>query len=270
MISKFDLKQKLLASSIHFAFSFLAIVAFLSVVWFIWFAPPYFELEGATDLLIIMIGVDVVLGPLMTMILYKKGKKGLLFDLGFVVTVQVVALLYGAITFYSERPQYIVFAVDRFEVANASLVEIEKIQYKELKYGLFTKPIMVYAKFPTDLEERNALLFEAMTGGPDLAQRADLYHPIQGYYDEIMLKGISLQTQLKYSRSLTEQLQAILAKHHVQQQDVVFIPLQGRMKIMTLVFNQTTHEVLGILDIHAYRKPKPDTEPKPANPDNSG
>ena len=71
----------------------------------------------------ILIGVDLVLGPLLTLIVYKQGKPGLKFDLSFIAAVQVAALIYGSYTLHSERPHFLVFAIDRVTLVALSGID---------------------------------------------------------------------------------------------------------------------------------------------------
>ena len=59
--------------------------------------------------------MDVVLGPVITFIIYKPKKKYLLLDLSIIALFQVAALSYGLHTIFQGRPTFVVFSVDRFE-----------------------------------------------------------------------------------------------------------------------------------------------------------
>src|SRR5262245_30915782 len=78
-----------------------AVVIFMLTVWYYW---PLFEAAGGSRLILILVGVDVTLGPLITLIVFKSGKKSLKFDLTVIALFQVAALIYGIYTFYLARP----------------------------------------------------------------------------------------------------------------------------------------------------------------------
>ena len=65
---------KLRAFAIHLIVSATVILAFLGVMFFVWYPVPYFETDGGWKVLRILAGVDVVLGPLLTLIVFKPGK----------------------------------------------------------------------------------------------------------------------------------------------------------------------------------------------------
>lgn len=78
----------------------------------------------------ILAGVDVVLGPLLTLIVFKPGKPSLKFDMSVIVLVQLVALLCGATIIYQQRPTFTVFGMDRFSSIPAKEVEFEKLKFQ--------------------------------------------------------------------------------------------------------------------------------------------
>ncbi len=101
------------ASSIHLAISASVVAAILSIVFLFWYPGWTFEIAGAMRPVFVLVGVDLVVGPLLTLIIYKQGKPGLLFDLWFIALVQITALVYGTYTLNAGRPHYMVFSVDR-------------------------------------------------------------------------------------------------------------------------------------------------------------
>ena len=92
--------------------------AVLAAMILVWYAPPYFEAAGGNDLVLLMVGVDVTLGPLLTLAVFNpaKGIGKLRFDLAVIACCQVAALAYGVHVMYVARPAYLVFAVDRFDL----------------------------------------------------------------------------------------------------------------------------------------------------------
>ena len=94
----------------HLALSATIVGIACAAIFFIWYPRPYFEATGAWHVLRVLIGVDLVLGPLLTLIVFKPGKWGLKFDLCAIALVQLAALIYGLTTIYEERPYFTVFA----------------------------------------------------------------------------------------------------------------------------------------------------------------
>lgn len=108
------------ASGLHLLVSLGLGSAFVGLTLGVWYPGPLFELSGAIGLLSILVPVDVVLGPFLTLLVFKRGKPILMaIDMSFIVAAQVAALLYGAWTIAEVRPAYIVLFDKRFEVVRS-------------------------------------------------------------------------------------------------------------------------------------------------------
>src|SRR5258707_15556559 len=107
------------ASGLHLLFSIAIAAAVLALMLSLWYPGPLFEAAGGNDLLFILVGVNVVIGPLITLIIFRSGKWGLKFDLAVIAILQIGALIYGMRAVYLARPLFIVFVVDQFQVASA-------------------------------------------------------------------------------------------------------------------------------------------------------
>lgn len=87
-----------------------------TLVFGVWFPSPLRELVGGTELFWLIVGVDVVCGPLLTLVVFNpaKPRAELRRDLALVALIQVFALGYGVHTLAYARPVGVVFEVDRF------------------------------------------------------------------------------------------------------------------------------------------------------------
>jgi hypothetical protein len=109
----------------HFIASLIVVT--LCAVWVlgVWFPFPYRELVGGRELFLIVAAVDVVCGPLLTLVLYDpaKSKREVITDLALVVVIQLGALAYGLWTVTQVRPLYAVFEVDRIRVVTVADID---------------------------------------------------------------------------------------------------------------------------------------------------
>ena len=117
-MKKLNLLLRLRAFSLHFLASVIVVGLALIVMRLVWYPTPFASLLGWVDLLWVVVGVDLVLGPVLTFLVYAPGKKSLRFDLAVIVLVQLSALGYGIYTSAQGRPIYLVFVVDRFETVS--------------------------------------------------------------------------------------------------------------------------------------------------------
>ncbi len=107
------------AFSYHMAISLVifAILAYLIVE--VWYPEFFFTIDGGWEGIRIVIGVDLVLGPLLTLVVYKAGKPGLKFDLSCIGVLQSLCLIAGVFVIYTVRPLYFIYYDKHFYSASA-------------------------------------------------------------------------------------------------------------------------------------------------------
>ena len=95
----------------------------------IWYPSPYSDLSGGRNLFLLLVGVDVVCGPLLTMVVFSSAKPRaeLWRDLGLVVLIQLAALFYGMRMVWEARPLLVVMEVDRFKVVIAADLDVAAV-----------------------------------------------------------------------------------------------------------------------------------------------
>src|SRR5579883_2514332 len=102
------------AASMHLGIS-LAIAALVGcLIYFVWYPHPYFQVAGGSTLMLLIMGVDIVIGPLLTLVVYRAGKRGLGFDLACISLLQACAFFYGLSVIAQARPVFVVARFDRF------------------------------------------------------------------------------------------------------------------------------------------------------------
>ena len=111
------LKTKLKATAIHMSMS-IAVFAFLAYqIYFNWYPQPYFEIDGGWQGIRLIAAVDLVLGPLITFLIFDLSKRmrAIIFDLVVILVIQFGALAYGVYVTYTQRPVAVVL-IDEFVV----------------------------------------------------------------------------------------------------------------------------------------------------------
>lgn len=97
------------ASLIHLVISAIVVGSVIALAVTLWYPYPFGRLFEVWEALKLVAFVDVVLGPLLTLALFKPGKKGLVSDLIVVALLQISALSYGIYTTHQNRPAYLVY-----------------------------------------------------------------------------------------------------------------------------------------------------------------
>ena len=179
-LNKSRLKIASKAMALHFLGSLSVALVVGILVFGVWFPYPYRQLAGGTELFFLIMGIDLVCGPLLTLVLFNpiKPRRELAIDLGLVVFVQLTALAYGMWSLHLARPLYLVYEVDRFKVI--ARVDLDASEFNKLPYLLqvqpFRGPQIIGLRKPTE-EERKRVMFESSQGGRDYGERPSFYAP---------------------------------------------------------------------------------------------
>lgn len=169
------------AAGIHFVASIVVALVVTVLVLGGLYPSPYDLLSGGRSLVFLIIAIDVVCGPLLTLVLFdlRKPRAELWRDLGLVVILQVAAMGYGLCTAWESRPLYLVHEVDRFKVITAVDIDTGATNAlpKALQPRLLGGPVTVAIRPPKSDQERKTVMFESVLGGRDYAERPDFYIP---------------------------------------------------------------------------------------------
>jgi hypothetical protein len=241
------------AFTIHLATSILIFMVFLGIMFFVWYPAPYFEIDGGWKVLRILAGVDVVLGPLLTLIVFKPGKPSLKFDMSCIVLLQLGALLYGGTIIYQQRPAFVVFGVDRFTTIPAAEVKFDKLKYPELQRIAGIGPLLAQARPPEDPKVRQELLFGVLLEGQkDLEFRAELYEPYRPDLANLRSRSLDLDKIAALDGDAKTAIEAFAARHGGQLKNYLYLPLKGKNKDIVMVLSAQDGMPAGSIPISPW------------------
>lgn len=245
-------KDKVKAFLIHLAISILIATMSLVLVYLVWNPAPLYTATGITKIFLLMLGIDLVLGPLLTFIVYKKGKKTLKFDLYVIGLLQLIALVYGLYHVYEGRPVWIAYNVDRFDLVRVNEIDTRNLAQAKVEYQIpsYTQPKYVAAVIPsTNLEKKNQILFDELGSGIAPSQRPELYQPLETAYPNIIKRAQNLSQLNQYNSPTT--VQTILAKYP---QADSFVPLKANAVDMTVLIDKKNGgKVVKIVDLRPWK-----------------
>jgi hypothetical protein len=234
------------ASGIHFLLSVAiagAVLIFMLAVWYPW---PLFEAAGGSVLIFILVGVDVTIGPLITLIIFKTGKKGLKFDLTTIALLQFAALAYGIHTVYLARPVYLVFTLDRFDLVAAKDLDpqdLAKVTRSEFKRPPLGRPRYIAVVPPADPNERHNVLMTALQG-KDLQMYPQHYVPYEQEARNALGRAKPVSVILERS---PEAVQRYLNSAGRSQESVKFLPLRAPRKDAAVLLDAVSGMPLEII-----------------------
>ena len=119
------------AAAKHLAVSIAVAGLSAALVFVLWYPHPYREISGGRELFTLLMSVDVIAGPLLTLFVFnpRKPRPELWRDLGVIVALQLAALGYGLYSVHQARPVFLAFEGNRFRAVSAA--ELEPSQLSE-------------------------------------------------------------------------------------------------------------------------------------------
>lgn len=155
-MTKVLLKEKALASLVHILISVALISVLAYLMYTRWYPSVLFFIDGGWEGIKIIIWVDVVLGPLLTFVVFNRLKKELKRDLSIIGFLQIGCLLAGAYVIYIERPLAITLGGGEFRTINMGGYEYFEVSpdYLEEISGEYPKHLFVRLEEFSGVEDR--------------------------------------------------------------------------------------------------------------------
>ncbi len=240
------MKFRLKAFGLHLSGSFLLGICVLALVFGVWYPQPLDKLTGVVSIFFILLAVDIVIGPLLTFVVAKEGKKSLKYDLLIIISLQLIAFAYGVKVVADGRPVWMVFNIDRFDVIQAYQADYSKAELvaPEYKQMSLSGPKWVAALLPKDLSVREGLMFSSIMGGSDIQHRPDFYVSIDTVTPDIV----------KHARPIKDLYRAnsdVDVKKQLSRwpEASAFVPIQGRYGWMVVLVHKDTGHIFGVVDL---------------------
>jgi hypothetical protein len=177
------MKFRFKAFGLHLLGSASALALTLGLLYVGWYHWPGWYLADMPTVLAIMVGVDVVLGPLLTLIVADpaKARRILARDVAIILLVQLVAFGYGVTTLWHGRPLYYAFSVNCLSVVQAQDIDRDSAaasaQNSALAPHWYSLPRWIWAPLPNDSVEADQIVQSAIQGGFDVTARPAYYRP---------------------------------------------------------------------------------------------
>lgn len=248
------MKPRYSAFLLHLLISGVIGLIAVCIVFFVWYPDPLQDAVGVTSIFLILLFVDIVIGPLLTLLVYKPSKPSLKFDLSVIALLQLVALCYGMNTVFQGRPAFIVYATDSFVIARAFEIDPDSAKSAQSKGNLagiagWGKPHWVAAIASPDPKRDQEILASAMKGGPDWQHLPELFVPLS----QVKTQMLKLTYPLHSLRTLHGNDPNIIEElAHWQDNEVKWIPLRGKAKDMVVLVDTRSAEIIKVLDIKPW------------------
>jgi len=234
---------------VHLSISALVFLLLAYVVLFIWYPDFFFTTDGGWQGIRIIAAVDLVLGPTLTLIVFRKGKPGLRTDLTLIGVFQSACLIAGIFIVYAERPIAMVYSDGQFFSMGADDYREAGAEVPDLSRFPGPWPKWVTLNLPEDLDAQTEIRRTALQAERPLRTYSDLYVPFDlGTLD---FKEAFDQDFLTRGDRFEQAIPRWLAEHGGQLSDYAFYEMGARYSYVFLGINVKERNVVGILDTPA-------------------
>lgn len=246
------------ASLIHLGLSAVIYVALLYLIVFLWYPQPYFAADGGWQGVQLITGVDLVLGPLLTLIVFKSGKPGLRRDLTLIGLLQTVALVWGTWLVYDQRIAMVTYADGSFYTLSTEQVFAAGGQAPAVAVQSSSAPPYAFVRLPADARERQELRLKTVFSGNPMHQLGERYELLgNSNLPEVLAHAVEIGRYPPVSEQNRENLEHFLAQHGGTTQDYAFLPLRCRYQTLLLAVRRADGSVVDSLDINPSKTAVP-------------
>jgi hypothetical protein len=247
------MRFRLKAFGLHLLASVVTLTCVLGILYLGWYRWPGWYLADALKVLIVLAGVDLAVGPLLTCAVASAGKPWpvLKRDIAMIAAVQIFALIYGTVSLWNGRPLYYAFSETVLQLVQAYDIDAREAMLGresngELAPHWYSLPRWIWAPLPENSEESDRIIRSAITGGDDVVSMPRYFKNWQ--------QGLpALREQLKkvddlgyFSRPDKTALKERMRAAGLSPEQPNSLPFTGRGPPLLAVFDPTTLKIKAI------------------------
>ncbi len=244
----FDLRSRARAALLHFGLSLLVAALAAALVFGFWYPMPYREISGGRELFLLIVAIDVVVGPLLTFAVFdrRKPRRELTRDLAIIGLLQLAALGYGLHTVERARPAAVALEGQRLRVVRA--IELDASELAKAPAGLREIPwfghLEVAAKAPTESKAWLATIDMALAG-VDIGMRPELWLPPEQTAAAVLKVAQPLAELRRRYPERAAELNAAVAATGRPEAQLRYLPLLARETDWVALIDAETGKIVG-------------------------
>lgn len=239
---------------IHLLASCVALTLVLGSLYLGWYRWPGWYLAGASTVVLVLIGVDVALGPLLTFVVAApvKPRGELTRDIGIIATVQLLALGYGTFMLWNGRPLYYAFSENVLQLVQSYDIETpERIlggqQNPTLAPHWYSLPRWIWAPLPSDPAEQTRIIASALNGGSDVIDMPRYFRPWEQGLPALRAQLKTLADLKLFTAAGERAMRERLRARGLEPDQPTLISFTGRGPRLLAAFDPKSVELLAIL-----------------------
>ncbi|MFK7856089.1 MAG: hypothetical protein AB8B79_18370 [Granulosicoccus sp.] len=254
--------SKGVAFAIHLTLSLLIFSTLVFMMALYWFPGELFFIDGGWQGLKLVAMVDLVLGPALTLLLYKPGKPKLVLDMSLIAAFQIAALGFGFFATYQQRTVAIVFSEKTFSTLSAQANKEADQELLALNVQPKPLPETSLLKLPLLLtpepENYGVYLEEIFNGYPGPNERSDQFVPLAAHR-ESMRKHALTPAEVE-NAGASEAIDQALAKLSLATDNVELYKFKARYDNGIAIFDPRELRILDFVTYDSKAQPEAELE----------
>lgn len=230
---------------IHFGLSVL--IGGILTLWFffIGYSIPLAKALGAIQILLLVIVIDIIIGPILCFIIYRENKKSLKFDLSLIIFLQISAFTFGSYNLIQGRPAWIVYNQGNFDVVQR--VELVTDELSKATNEFKTIPILGPKFAAVKTRSFNEINHEEKAKSISFIQQPEKYIKLNVEKENILKNSKPLDELNKYNDK--KDIEKIKQQYPSAE---AWLPLRSTTYNMVVLINKDPLQVVKVVDLNPW------------------
>ncbi len=249
------MRFRLKALGLHLLASTCALSLILGTLYFGWYRWPAWYLTDVARVVIVMAGVDIVVGPLLTFVIARstKPRRELVRDISMIVAVQLCALIYGTASLWNGRPLYYAYSESVLQLVQSYDIDAEESargsrQNPQFAPHWYSLPRWIWAPLPQDSAVSRQIVQSAISGGDDVISMPQYFKPWQDGLPELRTHLKKVDDVAYFAPADKRKLKERMQSAGLASDQLNSMPLIGRGRPLLAVFDPATVKIAAIFE----------------------
>jgi hypothetical protein len=246
--------SRLRAALVHLLLS-LAVAALAALLVFaVWYPMPYRQISGGRELFLLVVAVDVAIGPLITLAVFdrRKPRAELVRDMAVVAALQLAALAYGLYTVAQARPAVVALEGDRLRVVRA--IDLASADFSGAPPALarlsWIGPQLLATRRPDASEKLDAI--DRGLAGEDVGMRPKFWLPPEQTGPALARAAKPFGPLLQRLPARAAEVNSAIAATGLPADQVGYLPLLARQTDWSALVDRRSGAVVGFVNIDGF------------------
>lgn len=234
----------------HLLISILVACCSVFIVFYLWYPAPLAKAVGMTHLFLMMLLIDIIIGPVLGLVIYKVGKKTLKMDLMTIILLQILAFSYGIYSIEQGRPAWLVYSGVNFDLVKKSDIDNSVITQadEQFQHPALFHPTYVSIK-DNSIKKSKASIIPSIQGAGESTYRSPVYYDtIDKSVANFQSRALPLSLLEKYNDPVL--VQSITAQYPEANG---WLGLSAPAQDMVVLINKDKGEIIKIVDLRPWQ-----------------